>query len=587
MRLLLYVALVAGCGGGHHRGSDAAVDSPIDSPVDARPRCTVPYTPPPVHACATPWFPGRLAVAPDAVFGDGFAGKMAIGVDHDGRADVVMPDGIESFGVYRNVERDLFAAPVMGFAGEAQLSTAVLADLDRDGSLDVATTTVPGNIGTINTQPNAGNGKSEYPSNHIGRNLQPLAAIDTNADGNIDLVFVEPSGNDIVVGVMLGQADARSFFPIVSTFPTGKQVGAGAVAMTTADLDGDQHVDLVLGNQDGSVTVLAGTATGFAAPVSYAASTTGSATGIAAGDLDASGKPDVVLLANDHAFVLRNDGTGQLDLAGSYAAGDHPAAAAIGDLDHDGDADLVIADANIGHTSPSGTTILLGQGNATFAAPVAGPGPDATSVALADLDGNGALDLIAANPGVVSPWLGNGDGTFQTGRALSDRLQQTTLRDMTGDALLDRIGIANGGLVMSAGQPGATFAPETTLVAGTCTAYVLEDLDGDGNVDAVAACGPSISTQPGTATVVFGDGHGALTRTATITGDTPGTHGVITGDVDGECLADVMITSLGYREDAQGVNIPGSTQVFRSAADGTFTQIGADCRRSMPSRWRT
>jgi hypothetical protein len=334
--------------------------------------------------------------------------------------------------------------------------------------------------------------------------------------------------------------------------------------MTTADLDGDQHVDLVLGNQDGSITVLAGTASGFAAPVSYAASTTGSATGIAAGDLDGNGMPDVVLLANDHAFVLRNDGTGQLDLAGSYAAGDHPAAAAIGDLDHDGDADLVIADANIGHTSPSGTTILLGSGNATFAPPVAGPGPDATSVALADLDGDGTLDLIAANPGAVSPWLGNGDGTFQSGRALSDPLQATTLRDVTGDSLLDRIGIASAGLVMSAGGPGAAFAPPTTLVAGTCSAYVLEDLDGDGNVDAVATCGASSPTQPGTATVVFGDGHGTFARTATITADAPGTRGVISGDVDGDCLADVMITNQ------------SSTQVFRSAADGTFSQIGVD-----------
>jgi hypothetical protein len=105
------------------------------------------------------------------------------------------------------------------------------------------------------------------------------------------------------------------------------------------------------------------------------------------------------------------------------------------------------------------------------------------------------------------------------------------------------------------------FAPATTLVAGPCdgtrSPYVLDDLDADGNVDLVAACGPS-------ATVMFSDGHGTFARTATIAADGSGTRGVITGDVDGDCIADVMISSV------------SSTQVFRRAADGTFAQIGVD-----------
>ncbi|MCH8046527.1 MAG: VCBS repeat-containing protein, partial [Planctomycetes bacterium] len=130
---------------------------------------------------------------------------------------------------------------------------------------------------------------------------------------------------------------------------------------------------------------------------------------------------------------------GRLFPRAGFAAGDRPGSVAVADLDGDGALDLVTANA-VGDD----VSVLLGLGDGTFAAPVrfaAGDRPG--SVAVADLDGDGALDLVTANrySDDVSVLLGRGDGTFAApvNFAAGDGPQSVAVADLDGDGALDLV----------------------------------------------------------------------------------------------------------------------------------------------------
>src|SRR4051794_34787702 len=106
------------------------------------------------------------------------------------------------------------------------------------------------------------------------------------------------------------------------------------------------------------------------------------------------------------------------------SGGSNPTALTTADLNGDGVEDVVVSHLGAADGSPNGTLgVLLGDADATFrpVAVYASGATGATSVAAADLDGDGVPDLIVGNTGsasgqagsAVTVLLGNGDGTFQ------------------------------------------------------------------------------------------------------------------------------------------------------------------------------
>ena len=185
------------------------------------------------------------------------------------------------------------------------------------------------------------------------------------------------------------------------------------------------------------------------------------------------------------------DGSGTFAPQSVYGAGDGPVSVFSADLDGDGDLDLVAA-----NYSSNNVSVLLNNGDGTFATHSVYPvGTHPVSVFCADLDGDGDLDLAVANEGSdnVSVLLNNGDGTFGSHSDYWVGVSPTSVfsADLDGDGDLD-LATANWdphnvSALLNNGD--GTFALQSSYPVGLGPRSVFSaDLDGDGDLDLAVAC---------------------------------------------------------------------------------------------------
>jgi hypothetical protein len=152
--------------------------------------------------------------------------------------------------------------------------------------------------------------------------------------------------------------------------------------------------------------------------------------GLAVGDFNGDGLADLVLAnyagsgANGTVSILLSNGDGTFQAAQNFPVGVQPWSVAVADFNGDGNLDLAVTNSNWSGQAPEGSvTILLGNGGGSFqAAANYRVGIDPRTVVAGDFNGDGHLDIAVANIGyTLSAWslsvlLGNGDGTFQPAR---------------------------------------------------------------------------------------------------------------------------------------------------------------------------
>jgi hypothetical protein len=189
---------------------------------------------------------------------------------------------------------------------------------------------------------------------------------------------------------------------------------------------------------------------------------------------------------------------------------------AVGDFNHDGKLDLAVVS---GFTHLPGVEIFLGKGGGEFQNPVSyATRGDPTSIALGDLNGDGNLDLVLANGvlGGFSILLGNSDGTFQpavnyTIEALP--LGSVALGDFNRDGHLDVAASTNeNGLFLFLGNGDGTLGKQVRIFRQCCNSYsgpLVGDFNGDGILDIETNNNRGANAS---AVVLLGSGDGTFTQ---------------------------------------------------------------------------
>jgi hypothetical protein len=318
------------------------------------------------------------------------------------------------------------AAPAPSFAratryvtGQGPNSLAV-GDLNGDGRPDLATANV-GDAGTdecvthsISVLLNRGRGRFRARQDYLARRCPAQVAIgDLNGDGKPDLATVnwtDPDSPTSTVSVFANRGDGT--FGPRQDFATA----SGAASIAIADVNGDGASDVITSSGDSfgcayveTVSVLLNRGDGtFQARSTY---TVGSCPYLAVGDVNGDGAPDIVTAdAEDNAVsVLLGNGDGTFQARRVYKAGEDPESVAIGDLNADGKPDLAVS-------SGLEVNVLLNAGDASFRRagqyPTGQLSAGGRTIAIADLSGDGAADVIATSddPESVMLFVNRGKG---------------------------------------------------------------------------------------------------------------------------------------------------------------------------------
>jgi hypothetical protein len=335
-----------------------------------------------------------------------------------------------------------------------------------------------------------------------------------------------------------------------------------------ADFTGDGIPDLAVTGSSfpsgpGNISVLTGLATDGFANGTYGARIdtplSGIPLGLATADLDADGRPDLIVgnWGDSTVVVLIGTGGGHFAAPLRFFAGVRPYGVLAHDFNGDGVMDLAVAD-----NGENSVRVLIGGNdggghwNGTFAPSVAYATANLPlSIVAGDVNNDGITDLIATESYAqsVAVFLGNGsggvgDGTFLPAVHVPAGIEPYELAtgDFNGDGRLD-LAVAvsgGGGVTVLLGSATGYFPVSTSYLAGVgCGGISVADFDGDGILD-IAAVGSVTNTLyllKGQGSGGVGDGTFAAPVTIAVCCDP--LH-LATADLDRNGRADLMVCNF-------------------------------------------
>lgn len=289
-----------------------------------------------------------------------------------------------------------------------------------------------------------------------------VAPLDWNRDFKMDLAIASREGVRLLTQSRDGNLTDAGGKPIMD----GDYSGVWA-----ADLEMDGDLDLVAGVDGAPPVVLRNNGDGTWKPISPFAGVMG-LRGFAWGDFDGDGDPDAALLdAGGTVHLFENRQAGEFKEMTGVPAAANVVAISLGDVNADGALDIVTLDrAGAIHRLSRGRDGWQQATVATWTDAPTNLAPGSARIFLADLDNNGALDLVASGSGGSRIWLADGNGAFQPATAAVDA-EVSDVADLNGDGLLDLVGTAAGQPVRllsrsSAGYHWQVVRPRAQPTAG-------------------------------------------------------------------------------------------------------------------------
>jgi hypothetical protein len=280
-------------------------------------------------------------------------------------------------------------------------------DFNGDGKKDLA---VAIDIGRLKVFLGNGNGTFEpapgspFP---IADEGWSIAAGDLNGDGDTDLAIASYFSD--LVSVMLG--DGKGGFAQAAGSPIA--TGKGAISLAIGQFTDFPKSDLVAVNRESNdLSVLLGSGTGqFGPGPDSPVAVSSSPNSVTVGDMNRDGDEDLVVTRQDtgQVSILLGNGSGSFSEApGSpHPVGANPDSVKVGDLDQDGRLDIV----SIGQKA-NNVNVLLNGGGGNYSPAQGSPfpaGPNPSYVEIADLNDDGKSDLgVASYRGKFAVLFNNG-----------------------------------------------------------------------------------------------------------------------------------------------------------------------------------
>ncbi len=326
----------------------------------------------------------------------------------------------------------------------------VIGDVNNDGFPDMAIANQGGNSVTIRLNDGRGDFPTEAPGSPIAGlgGATSVKFADVNNDGLLDLIAPRNIGNEVFVRLNSGGGN------FTTSAPGSPLTGGFNLPFNTAlaDYDADGDLDLAVANDLGGNVVIRlnngyGDFTTVAPGSPYAIGA--NTFGIAAGDVDNDGDIDIVASALvPGAYVLFNDGTGRFTIGPNIPGGTDVRAVVLGRINNDDFLDLVQV-----NQASNDVTVRFNNGAGAFGAAMTYPmGTAPRNAALADIDGDTDLDLLTANndPQGVVIRRNDGAGNFaafglNSPLNLGGLTKGIALADLDGDNDLDIVAPKNAG----------------------------------------------------------------------------------------------------------------------------------------------
>jgi hypothetical protein len=490
-----------------------------------------------------------------------------------------------------------------GLSSKTALFTNInfaLADLEGDGTLDLVTAggIYTGQV-TSGIAVSQGNGNGTFQTGTFypvgtGDGLSSVVIGDFNGDGISDAMAIGNGGAWLFTGKGGGV-----FNPGVMTVALSSQ----PLAMVAADLNGDNKLDLVITLNGPGFVVLFGNGNGtFQTPVSF--SQPGRAASLAVGSLTKGGPPGIVLTGPNDTFVYYGNGAGKF--TGPSTLPGSGGGVAIGDVNGDGIPDIV----------SSAIYIYFGLGagkfsNATYY-PMWGAGTltSAIGIALADLRNNGLTDIITDGGG-ISVLLSQGKGVFEDGiwTKVSGGAGCSVKGDFNHDGKPDLAVVNSNGIsiLLGTGKYATPFTTGTSIALSGAGCLIDADVNADGNLDLLVPVNGTVETYLGNGDGTFslksttptpsggelavgdfnhdgktdfatsgnlialGNGDGTFQNPTGVVADPPagGFSGVAAGDINNDGWTDLVFTSDVFPVDA-------NITVLLNNHKGNFTAVSAN-----------